>query len=273
MSLPRQILSLAECFRDYSERFPKKENSKERGYLGEFIKADQSSTVRRWLTGEKLPTGERKWRAICFFEKIGYCVSERTALLPVYWCAIELFAFDIVSAEAIATGGFNITGIDPKDSLLKRIERNAKMTSKKACAVFDVESMYEEELGNAKRVFYEKYGDVMLSVLEVPSTQQKTPVPVVGLKAVPDDTSLEKQKNNLKPKITRVESTQLSHQTVLLTLGHLINGIIPLAGMVASDTFSRDERAQLRALTGDDGIFRLSNLFEQLCGERARKQN
>lgn len=53
-------------------------------------------------------------------------------------------------------------------------------------------------------------------------------------------------------------------------LAQLIRDSIPLSERVNSDEFDQKDRDKLRELTGSDGIFRLSNLLNSLCGERAR---
>jgi len=69
------------------------------------------------------------------------------------------------------------------------------------------------------------------------------------------------------------EDSQLSREERKVSVEKLakrINEISPLAEKVDSDDFTKVDRNYLRALTGGDGIFKLSNTLNHLCGERAR---
>ncbi|HEU4914453.1 MAG TPA: hypothetical protein VFT16_03570 [Candidatus Saccharimonadales bacterium] len=56
----------------------------------------------------------------------------------------------------------------------------------------------------------------------------------------------------------------------LLESARTLGSILPLLRHLASDACTPEDRASLRNLLGEDGMFELSNLVNQLCGERAR---
>ena len=47
--------------------------------------------------------------------------------------------------------------------------------------------------------------------------------------------------------------------------------MLPLAEYVESDACTPEERKLLRALAGIDGVFRLANVLNRLCGEKVRE--
>ena len=50
----------------------------------------------------------------------------------------------------------------------------------------------------------------------------------------------------------------------------LVLELLPKVELAVSDSFSPRDREKIRSRSGEDGVFRLSNILNRLCGERAR---
>jgi hypothetical protein len=59
------------------------------------------------------------------------------------------------------------------------------------------------------------------------------------------------------------------HQQTIKETVKLMKKLIPLVKLIVSDEFTADERRQLRILLDYDGVFKLSNLINRLCSEKA----
>lgn len=247
---------LRDCFADFNRRFPqiRGEIRSEIQLLSDFTKCEVPGTIRRWLLNERSPVGENKFRSIAFFHLIGYKVSEFENARPLYQKAILLFALDAVAPIDLATKGFQITGQSVTDKLYRSLSENNDILPKKVPFLIEYVESYSADHDAAMELFSEKYG-----VLKQVPTPQVIAVPVQAKVAAPT------AKTSATPTVT--------NKIVIETIAHMLHGLLPLATIAASDGFSPEERAQLREMMGLDGIFRLSNIFEKLCGERARTEH
>lgn len=262
MNLLTPTLTLEECFHDFKTRFPK--NDPKRLLLGEFTGASQGRTIGRWLGGQLQPTGEYKWRSIAFFTLLGYTIPQFVNIRPLYQRAIQLFALGVMDAKKLATEGFGFQGVNATHKMYQAFERDRSTMPERETALRQYLKQHTEDLEAAKQLFDEQYGVIKLALPEVAGTPEPSvpkilvqPVPVRLTQSLPATAPV-------KPK--------LSHDILLGSAANLIQGLLPLLELIASDAFTAAERAQLRDSTGRDGVFKLSNVLEQLCGERARSQ-
>ena len=248
------ILTLNECLAAFDQRFPIKKGNTERELLAQFTKSDSKRTLQRWFDGSNLPVGGKKWSAVVFFQLLGYKVAEFEKNRPVYQRAIEMFTLDLATSEEVATA-FQLTGVDPKNRMYRVFDGNYDIRPERLRSIIKFTNSQMEDIGIAKDLFLEVYGELMVSK---PSLTTALPAPekLTGVKIV-----------------TNVPSKkQVVPDVMIDTLANLIRAMLPLAALVASDTFTASDRALLRERAHGDGVFRLSNILDQLCGERARTQ-
>ena len=262
------ILNLAECLRDYDTRFPKTDEET-RALLGEFTGGSVSSN-RRWLSEGLVPVGEKKWRAIVFFTLLGYSVSEFTSTRPLYQQALELFALDVVSIELLATEGFGFQGEVPSDRVYRVFTHNSGTSAAKEEHLKQFLGNFLPFLKDAKLRFAERYKTIMVKTPDQVGEIRMSPGVPTRLMAMTEGMTDPARPVKLPP--IEQGKLKLSRDTLLASASNLIQGLLPLVELIASDAFSVADRAKLREMTGGDGVFRLSNKLEQLCGERARNQ-
>ncbi|MHB8483799.1 MAG: helix-turn-helix domain-containing protein [Nitrospiria bacterium] len=77
---------------------------------------------------------------------------------------------------------------------------------------------------------------------------------------------------NRMEKVSRKKANSYTPKTIEIdSLVYLIHQILPIAERAASDWFTEEDRAGLRAKLGKYDIFNLANHLYQLCGEDARE--
>lgn len=259
-------LTLAECFRDFNERFPKTDQSGQRQLLGEFTGANQEQTINRWLSGKLQPGGEYKWRSIAFFSLLGYKIQLFEAAGYHYKRAIELLALDVITADKLAGEGFGFAGQEPKSRMYRVFENGeTPLSPVRTVTLQNFIDQHVEDLTAAKQLFDEQYGAIKLAAVEISSQ----PESVVVIPTAQPAAAV----RPLRPTASAVVRPKLSHDTILTSAANFAQGLLPLLELIASDAFSAAERAELRERAGGDGIFKLSNILENLCGERARNQS
>jgi hypothetical protein len=261
-------VTLKQCFRSYNERFPKSNGPTARQFLGKFTEAAKEQTVQGWLTEKSMPLGEYKWRCIAFFALLGYPIEPYVRVRPIIQRAIELLALDVVPVQTLVSKGFCFESSNATGEMYVVIEKNRAMLPEREIALERFFAEYTEDLLIAKQLFSEAYGTAALET----TTSQAEPTPPQAVTP-----SLEQRKIarlDPKPAVPEGEKTgtKLSRKALIQSTAYLILALEPNLELLASDTFSAAERATLRDLTGGDGIFKVSNYFEKLCSEQARKQ-
>ncbi len=263
MQITSHPLTLEECFRDFNTRFPK--NDPRRLLLGEFTGASQNPTITRWLNGKNNPTGGNKWRSIAFFSQLGYTIPQFVNIRPLYQRAIKLFALGVMDARTLAIDGFGFQGATPTDKMYQAFEYDRSILEEREPALRQFINQHAEDLEVAKQLFDEQYGAAKLPIAIEVVAPILTVVPTEVVAPLTSKPMLPKAPEKTKPK--------LSHDTILQSAAHLVQGLKPLLELIVSDAFTAEERAVLRELAGRDDIFKLSNVFDQLCSERARSQS
>lgn len=217
--------------------------------LASFVGATKHPTVDRWFSNRAKPVGEYLLKIRYFLELLGYHVNELEMLDPTVRDAGRLVAFSIIEPDDLAKEfGYRATE-NAKDSMMRvlfgksvpsadKIEKARQMLD--ACADL-VEEKRREIIGNL-------------------------PVP--------------KKAGNGQDRDQRIAAVAPAHvprrqdrnESVIDALANMVKAMIPIADLVLSDDFSPEQRKNLRERADVDGVFRLSNLLNRLCGERARNQ-
>lgn len=260
-----KLVTLKQCFQHYNERFPRKDKTPERLFLAQFAETAKEQTIQDWLREKSKPAGEYKWRAVAFFALLGYPIDAYVRVRPVIQRAIELLALDVVTAQTLVKKGFGFSSTNATSEMYVVLGTNRAMLPEREIALERFVAEHTGDLLAAKQLFDEQYGAIRLDVPEI--TLQ--PKPVVGIQPEQPAAAV----RPLRPVVSAVVRPKLSHDTILNSAANLVQGLLPLLELIASDAFSAAERAQLRERAGGDGIFKLSNVLEDLCGERARNQS
>lgn len=251
-------LDLRGCLSDFARRFPpKKENANLRRTLADFTGASFDGAVRHWLGGGRPPVGTYAWKAIVFFQLLGYDVEEYRRLgrakngQAKQRCCV-LFAADLISDREFAAV-YGYTGQQAMSQLFVALREAKSLSDEKESVIKTFADEYTEAAEEFKATFVREYAAVIVKQ-SVP--QQIAPVPVV-----PESTSS-----------TEAESIAgLDPMLLAKMMGLQIKALLPVAAYLESDQVSDDVRKQLREAAGGDGVFKLANALHRLCGETARK--
>ena len=113
----------------------------------------------------------------------------------------------------------------------------------------------------------ERLSACAILVAEARSKEKKEELPTVPI-------ILEEVFKHAEPKAFKGNQTvhhmNGSRPHLIEDLAALVRMALPLAECAVSDVYTDDDRERLRNMTQGDGIFRLSNALNGLCGSRAR---
>lgn len=224
----------AECLKHYGGAIKNSgpDGAAARAPMATFTGANER-TVRDWLLGRVPPVGKFIVKARYFLEQQRYAVSELKQLDPLVHELGRLMAHGAIGFdEAVKALGV------PGDRYLLRILHGGIVSMARATWVDAARKLVEER-------------------------RDRMPVQYSRATAGPAKRLV----------ISSAPGGRLSErELVLQALAGLVQLTIPLAERALSNSFSPEERARLRESTGGDGIFRLSNLLNRLCGEKARER-
>jgi hypothetical protein len=264
--------TLSQCFEQYALRFPGKKNIEQRKKLARFVEVSYESTAAIWLRGAPEPVGSKKWKAIVFFSLLGYNVSELRSLRPLYRDVIYMMALHVVSDQDIYTA-FHFVNKQPASRLFDVINHNQEVKPMRMASIEAMVSRHQDDLTAAKDLFLEAYQDVLLTTSEQSGEAESVTNVAVH---TPEQTStlVSDPVHEMVPVVSvpTSKNTASAKGAILQSLAAMVQAMLPLAKMVVSDTFTKEDRVQLRELSGGEGVFNLSNLLEQLCSESARKE-
>jgi hypothetical protein len=207
-----------------------------------FTKA-QPGTVGDWLSKGQPPRGDRLNRLQHLLALLGI-ESPELSLVPDFGRYLgRLMAFDALTfAEARAIlGGIHDQAVfqtirGERDPFSEDAEKKPTKTLEQ------LQEEYSEGLSAAEDKTRRQFAEQGIVV-----TTATQPSPVL----IPQDGD---------------EPTQ----GFILRSACAISGILPLMRCLASDRCTPEDRAELREYLGEEGMFELSTLANQLCGERAR---
>lgn len=246
---------LAACLKDFARRFEGRNYAAQRKRISEFVGCSHDSSVIYWLSGKYQPHGTSFWKTVVFFHLIGYRVEEFEQLRMEYQKAVILMGAGMVSPEELA----EVFGYESKQQvsqLLVVLRNNSQLSADKMTAIRTYVDDNASTVVEVKKQVQTDYRDVLLA------TQLTEVVP----RAAPPEPAGQ-------PEATPDVVAGLSPEVTIAVLADLIKAALPLAQWLESDAATEDMRAQLRERSGRaaDGVFRLGNLLNRLCGERARQ--
>lgn len=220
--------------------------------IASFTKVTEGRAVSRWLKGTQAG-GMSLVRLRYYLEFLGYNVEELQHMHPTLRDAGRLFAFGVADLNEIVRFVGYSDGQNGNDSLLLVFKglggvSAGKLVQFQAFVDLYKDKLLEKQQATVKVEFLADHSSAKV-VCDTPDTTM-----------LPTATTLRSESQS---------STDI-HEVVTRSLAAQIKAMLPLVQIVSSDAFSPEERAQLRELTGGDGVFRLANQLYRLCGERAR---
>lgn len=237
--------STLECLAHYLKRLPpstSRAGIAARTPIVQFCQCARQ-TIRDWTLGQP-PIGTNLIRVRYFLVADGYAVSEIEKLHPLVRELGQLLAYGVLSLDAIRQEmGYSNT----KDVL-------ATLHGKQR------PNNFEQRISR----LVNKYRPSIAQRLRDNQHIHSIPAPAASR------TSPTGRRPEAKPSI--VGSHPIDKRSVVESLAALIRAGLPLAELIESDVFSDQDRRQLRVLTGQNGVFRLANILNRLCGEEARAQ-
>ncbi len=220
-------------------------NGDKRLALSDFAKVTPD-TVRRW--NKHFPVGEVLIKLRVYLDLHGYKVAELERLDPVVREIACLVAFEVCPINDILE--------------LIGLPLNKKNGNSQLLRALRGEQRYSPERIEKLRVFAFRFEETLQEVVD------RTPI----LRAV----SLEPQEvlgtkeTKSNEVVSKEAEVKLSHQVIIDSLAAQIKAMLPLARLVAGDSFSPAERRLLRGKAEGDSVFYLSRELNRLCGEQAR---
>lgn len=220
-------------------------------FIAEFVGV-QYKTARRWLRGERFPSGDILLKLRYVLEFIGYQVSELDSLKPEIKACSRLIAFGLINADEMV----NELGFKLRHTLFSILHNRERTTKDRLRKMSELGIAFNDMLEESKR---EKTVPRFLGIAE----EINADVPEITPEPEVEETKVD---------VPEVMPEVYDNDQVVRILSYFIRSMIPLVELSLSDLFTVEERKQIRFKSGRDGVFRLSNLLNGLCGEKARDQ-
>lgn len=266
-----KTMSLRECLLHYAERFKGREQTQQRMLLAQFVGVSHQSTALYWLRGDKQqPSGGAKWRAIGFFNLLGYSVAEYNNLRPEYQYACKALAYGLLDSQELGRE-FGYTGTNLSSRFYRVLETNGdlaeaswsrlqKFVTENQALIIEAESEQRRRYAVA---MLQSDGSTLCGSLQKPAMSDVNqesiePAAVVTLPSQP--LGVEKRRP-LGP----VRQLRIQH------VAQELAALQPLLQWLANDAQPSD-REQFRDLLGARTVFDISNDLNHLCSETANKE-
>ncbi len=207
-------------------------------------------TVHRWLRGTAVPIGENAIGVRYYLELLGYEISENPRD-PVLQEIGRMVAYDIATVEDLCKEVGAVTDYG-RNLMLAALLGRAPISDDRLAVLESFALSFRDIIDEKKREIIAQLPHRMSQTKPAePIAQRPTPSPIL---------------------VTTTPSSDKLSVSLVTSLAHLVQAAIPLAEIVNSDKCSPEDRKKLRDLAGGNGVFRLANLLNRLCGEKARSQ-
>lgn len=204
-------------------------------------------TVADWSNNRQPAKGVRLVRVWHFLAANGYESPELLGIPAFNRYVGELFAFSVISMKEL----HELAGVTSESASLRIMRGQPPMHP--AMSLEDIKELYDERLQQLKQ--------------ELKTKPTAADEPSVAPPTLPATTS-ESSAVFAPPQPSMMVGA--SADSKVYTLATLLGAALPLARDLSSDRCKPEDRALLRELMGEDGVFDLSNILNVLCGERAR---
>ncbi|GEM_PF-2384714 len=202
-----------------------------------------------WFGKHVMPSGVNLLKLQYFLEQIGYTIVERENLSQAQRDLAILLALDVVSLDHVG----QYTGVT-RNTILRWSTGRIQPPDQKADLIKTFISLQETKMKEKQDSWRMTLQELNYIPVRVHTEGEKF-APTGGEHRDGHDGSL--------------------HGQQIYALAHLILAARSLAEQILSDTYSPDERENLRRQTQvgrSNALFELSNLLSRLCSERARRE-
>lgn len=225
-----------------------------RDSLAKFAGVTVHPSAYRWLARRSDPVGEQLLRVRYYLEHIGYDVEELRGIDSAVADIGRMIAFRVLEVDDLVTElGYGGTMSSARSQTYRLLLGKSGQESEKMSKVRELAASFRDIL-DEKRSGTPKIRPITGSGES--SVDLERPKPVIEFQA----------------KAVRSQPTPSNSERMVVSLAHSVLAMIPLAEAMLSDGVSAEDRKRLRDLAGGDGVFRLSNLLNRLCSERARNE-
>lgn len=200
--------------------------------IAKFVGVSGTKRIEAWAEGREKPKGWNLIRLRFFLHNMGFSVAPIRQLPSHIRDLGELVIFDVISSSDVSDI------LEFTEDSFRRLFLNRP-------------NMTKARVSKAKALCLNLVCDLNLAKKNRLASLTKKP-----------SESMQK---------TLGKSCDQNNADNIKTLSYMILAMLPLARRVDSDEFSAEDRRMLREMTERDGVFRLSNLLNRLCGEDARK--
>ncbi len=213
----------------------------------------QPGTVGNWLSKGQPPRGERLNRLQHLLDALDIASPELVLVSEYCRYLGRLMAFDIISLEETR----QMLGVSADQKVFMTIRgerdpwRDAVGSILPSKTLEQLRDEFDGRLTEAEADIRRQFAEQGYSIVAGAAAKTMAP-PKPSPVAIP---------------VTPDASAKFDF---ILESARTLGSILPLARHLASDACTPEDRALLRDLLGDEGMFELSNLINQLCGERAR---
>ena len=249
-----------ECFRHLIGLINKEETYyQKRRIICDFVGVNEV-TPQRWITEKSVPVGEPLIKLQYYLEHHKYQVSELERLDKDVREVGRIYAFGIVTLGELADWA-GYTSPTKDRQVLCLLRGSVNLTEERRVHLRDLIELYRDEIVQK--------GKNLMHIVTPQRAQGNVHAIEEGLK---DVEQLAVTTIKEIPVVKPVKTSKVHTDAMMQSFAHLVLSMLPLAKVLASDECSAEDRKKLRELAGQDGIFRLSNLLNQLCGETARRE-
>lgn len=210
-------------------------------------------TLGDWLGESQFPSGIRLSRLQHLLDLLNIGTEELDNISPLARYLGRVFALRLVTREDVEEllGGVSDQAV--LDTILGLRDPESDDVDKKAIITFEqLVGLYGEQLAEKEAEWLAKFAKAGYTPPSVDQSAATTPAPPQVQQVVHLD-----MPDSSWPEFPVYAAQELGR-------------MLPLARYLVSGNCTPAQRSQIRRLLGGEGMFELSTLFNQLCGERSR---
>jgi hypothetical protein len=243
-----------ECFAHFATQYPGRENQK---VVAEFIEAQPLATYR-WYTKRFTAVGETLVRVRCMFELLDYYVTDYMIIPEPIRQLTRLMAYGCTTFGEIVPV-FEFEG-DNRHSAMGGLTGKRGVSNARIAKIEEFANQYVELIAKSG----ESRREVLVKKLQ-PAAPRQLPV----LKPVASVLASRAERSSAA---AVASISQTAREAIIESAARQVLALLPLAELLFTDEFTAAERGRFRDLTGNKGVFNLSNCLNGLCGERMRER-
>ncbi len=216
-----------------------------------------SKTVQDWMYNKGFRgVGLNLIKLRYMLELAGYDVIELRHIPETNKNMGRAIAYGLLTLEELVPIYRFSNGVQPFNQLLRVLLGKGSVVNERMAHVRDYEQQLLPRLQERRNEVLTRQPELTVNIESSSDTRKVADEPNQHAEA---------------PRISSLRPTQVGEHDLLIdAAAGLVNTLLPLADLLLSDAYSAEDRSRLRERAGGDGIFKLANRLNRLCGEKAR---